>query len=221
LCSLYLGRVSLYNNVLYTVGKQKLNIFDVKKADEPKRYTDFYVGWGIETMYILNNKMFLGAKSGMRIYDISNEWSPMYLSQFWHVTSRDPVVVKGDLAFVTLRDGGNRWTNVNELDVVSIANIKKPELLKRYPMTHPHGLGIDGQTLFICDGDAGLKIYDITNPLDIDNNLIATFENINAFDVIPLNNILMLIGEDGLYQYDYADLQNINFLSKINVENSN
>ncbi|MCG8483289.1 MAG: hypothetical protein MJA31_08285, partial [Clostridia bacterium] len=216
-----MSRFGLYKEVLYIVDNNKLNIFDISDVNKPEEYTEFYAGWGIETMYILDDKMFLGTQSGMRIYDISNELSPMYISEFWHVTACDPVVVKDDMAYVTLRGGSTCWNNVNELDVVSISDINNPELVERYPMTNPHGMGIDGNTLFLCDGDAGLKIYDISDPLKIDENQIAVFSNINAFDVIPINNVLLLIGDDGLYQYDYSNLNDIQFLSKIDVEDSN
>ncbi|MEA3316621.1 MAG: hypothetical protein U9R54_01535, partial [Bacteroidota bacterium] len=74
-------------------------------------------------------------------------------------------------------------------------------------------------TLFICDGDDGLKIYDTSDPLNISSNIITSFSDINAFDVIPLNDVLMLIGENGLYQYDYSDLENIQLLSTITINN--
>lgn len=211
-------RFGLYENVLFAVDDSKLNIFSLNDPSKPVFYNEFYAGWNIETMYLLNDKMFLGTQNGMSIYDVSNPLSPMFISNFWHVTSCDPVVVKGNLAYITLRGGSSCWNNsTNELDVVSLVDLENPELLKRYPMTNPYGLGIDGETLFVCDGDAGLKIYDITDPLTIDENQIAIFSNINAFDVIPINGILLMIGEDGFYQYDYSNLLNIQFLSKIEI----
>jgi hypothetical protein len=85
-------------------------------------------------------------------------------------------------------------------------------------MTNPHGLGKDDNTLFICDGTAGLKVYDATIPTTISTTPIVTFNNIQATDVIPFNNKLLMIGEDGFYQYDYSNIQNITLLSKIAVE---
>ena len=84
-------------------------------------------------------------------------------------------------------------------------------------MFNPHGLGIDHPLLFICDGAAGLKVYDATNPLAISSNMIAHFPDIDTFDVIPLNGVLLLIGHDGLFQYDYSDPQNIVLLSHITI----
>ena len=62
-----------------------------------------------------------------------------------------------------------------------------------------------------------MKIYDATDPYRIDENLLQHYGNINAFDVIPINGVLMMIGEGGLYQYDYSDLDDITMLSQIEI----
>ena len=61
----------------------------------------------------------------------------------------------------------------------------------------------ENEKLFVCDGDSGLKVYDKS---DVEN-LVALnhFEDINTFDVIPLENSLLMVGEDVLYQYEYLD----------------
>ena len=70
--------------------------------------------------------------------------------------------------------------------------------------------------LFVCDGDSGLKIYDATNPLTCGDNMLENFTDIHASDVIPYNNIAIVIGDDGIRQYDYSDLSNFVLLSSIN-----
>ena len=157
--------------------------------------------------------------TGMHILDISSPESPVTLSTFRHVTSCDPVVVEGDYAYVTLRTGNFCAGNVNQLDVVDISDLRNPQLVKTYPMTNPHGLGIDNHTLFVCDGSAGLKAYDATDVNLIDDNLIAHHKDVHAVDVIPFNNVLMMIGQDGIFQYDYSDPRELKILSKINVSN--
>ena len=68
------------------------------------------------------------------------------------------------LAYVTLRTGTNCGGNLNTLDVVNIKDINSPKLVMSYGLTNPHGLGKDGDLLFICDGTAGLKVYDASDP---------------------------------------------------------
>jgi hypothetical protein len=103
------------------------------------------------------------------------------------------------------------------LSVVNVIDITLPKLVKTYPMYNPHGLGKDGNLLFICDGQAGLKIYNCSDVLHITDNLVYNYANINAFDVIPIGDVLVLIGEDGLFQYDYSNIRNISLLSTIPV----
>lgn len=86
-------------------------------------------------------------------------------------------------------------------------------------MTNPHGLGIDQGTLFICDGTDGLKVFDATNVSAISTNQLAHYKEINAFDVIPFQHVAMVIGKDGLYQYDYSDIKNIKLISKLPIVN--
>ncbi len=204
-------------NHLYIATINELKTFDLNDTANPIQKQDIYLGWNIETIYPFNNKLMIGSMSGMFIYDISNPESPKYISTFAHATQCDPVVAAGNYAYVTLRDGTECQGFGNELNVVSIADIYNPSLVKSYPMTHPLGLGIDNNTLFICDDEDGLKIYDATDVSNIASNQLAHYENVNATDVIPFNDVLMMIGNDGLYQYDYSNINNITLLSKIPI----
>jgi hypothetical protein len=151
----------------------------------------------------------------MVIYDISIPLSPQRKTSFQHARSCDPVIVDDTLAYVTLRGGTVCGGTTNVLIVVNIKDINSTRLVSTYPMTNPHGLGKDGDLLFICDGTAGLKIYDASDPRKISDNLIKEYPDIDTYDVIPVNGILIMIGDDGLYQYDYSDVMNIHLLSSI------
>jgi hypothetical protein len=82
-------------------------------------------------------------------------------------------------------------------------------------MTNPHGLSKDGNTLFICDGADGLKIYNATNLSSL--SLIKHIEGIETYDVIAYNSIALVVARDGLYQYDYSNPSDIRLLSKISL----
>jgi len=153
----------------------------------------------------------------MLIYDISSPALPVFISEYNHFQSCDPVVVQDGYAYVTER-AGNRCGNwQNLMEVIDIREILSPQLVKGYSMTEPWGLGIDNRKLFVCDGAAGLKIYDASDPLRIDENLLKTFTDVTAHDVIPVGNLLILLATDGIYQYDYSDLNNITLISRIPI----
>jgi hypothetical protein len=171
----------------------------------------------METLYRLGNKLFIGTTTGMLICDINVPEKPVQISSYDHLTACDPVIADEKYAYVTLRTGNRCANGSNLLEVIDISSITNPYLVKSYPMFNPHGLGMDGDLLFICDGDAGLKVYDKSDPLQILNNQVAHYKDFNTFDVIPLNNILMLIGENGIYQYDYSDPKNIKQISHLKI----
>lgn len=214
-----MARFGLYSDYLYAVDNANLYIFDVNNPESPNNIGKQNVGWDVETMFIYDGHMFLGTQSGMRIFSLQIATVPEYVSDFWHITSCDPVVISEGYAYVTLRGGNSCGNTVNRLDVIQLsADYKNNELLQSYPLNGPYGLGIDDQILFVCDGDAGLKVYDVADKKHIDEHQIASFANINTFDVIPVNNYLFMIGDDGFYQYDYSDLQNIHQVSFIPVK---
>jgi hypothetical protein len=86
-------------------------------------------------------------------------------------------------------------------------------LVKSYPLTNPHGLSKEGNTLFVCDGTAGLKVYDATNINSL--QLLTTVSGINTYDVVAYNGVAIVVTKDGLYQYDYTNRSNLKLLSKI------
>ncbi len=215
-----MARFGLYNDYLYAVDNSNLYMFDVKSPESPSSIGNQNVGWNVETMFLTDGHMFLGTQSGMRIFNLDVPTVPNYVGEFRHVTSCDPVVVSAGYAYVTLRGGNACGSNVNRLDVLRLSDsYVDNELLASYPLHSPYGLGIDDQILFVCDGEAGLKVYDVTDKLHIDDHQIASFPNINTYDVIPVNGYLFMIGDDGFYQYDYSDLQNISQVSVIPVAN--
>ena len=214
-----MARMNVVGNYLYGIDEWELNIFDLADESTPTEVANVNVGWGIETLFPYEDNLFIGAADGMYIFDNSNPIAPTFLSKFNHSRACDPVVVKDDVAFVTLRNGTECDGFANQLDVVDISNLSNPKLLYSYPMQNPHGLGINGDALFICEGQYGLKLFDKSDLSKIGSHLQNWVKDIHAFDVIPLDGgLLIMIGEDGLYQFDYSDPTKIKLLSVILTE---
>lgn len=212
-----MARFTLVGSYLYVINNYELMLFNISNGSNPVFAKDKYIGWNIETLFPYNDKLFIGSQTGMYVFNIMDPANPEYISQFRHASACDPVVVEGDYAYVTLRAGNLCGAIESQLDVIDISTIIEPKLVKTYAMEEPYGLGIDNDVLFICDGDAGLKIYDATDKLNIDSNMVASYPNMDAFDVIPLGDVLLLISIDGLFQYDYSSLDNITELSHIPI----
>ena len=210
-----MARFTIMNDRLYTVGISDLDVFNIVNANDPKHTNRLNVGWSIETIYPFKNRLFIGSQAGMFIYNVSNADAPVADGQFNHARSCDPVIADDDYAYVTLRSGTTCQGFTNQLDIVKLNNITDPVLQKTYPMKNPHGLSKDGDLLFICDGDAGLKLYNAANVMNL--QLIMEIGDIDAYDVIAMNKIALVVAKDGLYQYNYANPAEIRLLSKITV----
>ncbi|MGH2647843.1 MAG: LVIVD repeat-containing protein, partial [Ginsengibacter sp.] len=211
-----MARFAIAKNYLYTVSNADLNIFNISDAISPAFSNKVQVDWHVETIYPFADKLFIGSNNGMYMYDISSSPdNPVPLGEFTHVRSCDPVIADDKYAFVTLHSGTTCLGFNNELDVLQLNDFTNSSLLKIYDMSSPHGLSKDGNLLFICDGTDGLKIFNATDVMNL--RLIKHFSNLETFDVIANNNVALVVASDGLYQYDYSDVNNIHLVSKINV----
>lgn len=212
-----LARFALINNYMYSVSNDSLRVIDVSANLNPLLRSSIYLGWGMETIFPFKDKLFIGSNTGMLIYNVQNAANPTKEGSFSHVRSCDPVIADDNFAYVTLHSGNRCAGFTNQLDVLDITNIKLPQLLKSYQLTSPRGLSKDGNLLFICDGDDGLKVFNATDPLAI--ALLKQYKLPEANDVIAYNNIALVVAKDGLYQFDYTNVMDIKLLSKMGVQN--
>ncbi len=218
-----MARFTIVGSYLYAVDDYMMHVFDLVSPENPADVNDIDLGWGIETIYPFKNNLFIGSRWGMVVYNIDNPARPEYMSEVQHITTCDPVVANENYAFVTLRseDGNNTCGTafVNQLDVIDVSDVTNATLLYSYPMASPYGLGLDGDILFVAEGDAGLKVFDVSDVARIDRNQLQHLQGFNAYDVIPNQGILILTGSDGLYQFDYTNLDDIRMLSLIPASN--
>ena len=187
------------------------------------------VGDRIESIFNFQDKLFIGSGQGLFIYEISASGFPNFLSATNHfefeIYPCDPVVANATYAYVTLNAkrridnpcGGNFEVNANLLKIFDITNAENPELLMEYDLFAPKGVGLDGETLFVCDDTEGLKVFNVSDPLAIKR--IAHIDNFTAFDVIPLGGLLLVVGPTNVYEFDYTDLDNITLISSFSYGN--
>ena len=214
-----MARFTLMSGHLYAVDGSTMRVFDVKTAAEPKFIKPIDLGWGIETIFPFQEKLFIGSNRGMHIYDASTPDSPTRMSVYEHVVACDPVVVNEDFAFVTLRNGNSCFNNINQLQVIDIKDPYNPSLKKAYEMLNPHGLGLAGDNLYIAEGVHGLKSFKVSDVMAIDQNQMEFLESMKSVDLIPGPKSLIVIGPDGVCQYDYSTPSKLVKLSCIDVKN--
>ncbi len=208
------ARFTIAKNTLYVLNSNLLEIFNIHDAASPVRENSVDAGWGSETLFPLNDFLFVGANSGMTIFDLQNPTSPNRLSTFQHANACDPVVANEQNAFVTLRSGNACAGFTNQLEVINIENIRNPIRTATFNLRNPRGLTLMGNHLIVCDGEDGVVIFNIENE---DNPFIVSrFSEEHANDVLPVSaTVAVVSGENGIFELDLSDIEKPSLLSVI------
>lgn len=200
------------DNYLYTINTNELVLFQIDSNYQPRPWIKKNTETQAETLFQLNDMLFIGSVNGMLIYYISDASDPDYINRIEHMRSCDPVVADSNYAYVTLRGGTNCFTDINELQVIDIQDPLELSVIARKDMFNPHGLGVHSNHLIICDGPAGVKVVDIS---DADDPKIVNSDPISfAYDVIIDYPSALVVGENDLYQYDISKLPELSLTSQ-------
>lgn len=199
-----LARFAISGNYLYLVTYHTLTVYDITDAANPVKKTELNPGFDIETIFPYKDKLFLGAQTGMYIYSLANPANPVKEGSITHFRSCDPVVSNDSLSYVTLRSFGNNcgnWRNV--LNVYNIKDIKIPELVGTVDLKSPYGLGIKDKALYVCEGQNGLVLFDLANPIKPAKK--KEFTGQTYYDVIPFGNVLIAYIDKGVCFFDISN----------------
>ncbi|WP_276132901.1 LVIVD repeat-containing protein [Polluticoccus soli] len=208
-----LARFTIAQNYLYVVDDMKLYSYSLADAAKPQIKSTTNLGDNIETIYAYGDKLFIGSRNAMYIYSISDAANPEQLGQASHVRACDPVVAKDNYAYVTVRSGNTCGGTVSALMVYDITYIMSPVLERTITMHSPYGLGVKGNRLYVCNGAAGMNVYDITSPTN--PQLVKEFHDDTYYDVIPTNDLLICMVEGGTSLYQYESSQELVKAAKI------
>lgn len=208
------ARFTINGDYLYIVNHSELICYSIKDPTKPEHKSAQKVAWDIETIFPYKEYLFIGARSGMYIFSIQHSASPVYLSKFVHANACDPVYVENNRAYVTLRSGNECNGYTNQLDIIDVQNLLQPSKLSTHYMKQPHGLSVNQDFMVLCEGAFGFKTIKLKADASIQE--LGYFTNHAAYDVIMLSaQHVIIIGKDGLYQYNMENPSNPKLLSKI------
>jgi hypothetical protein len=214
-------RFAVKDNNLYVIAPKELKIYSLSGANvaHTSDISLTNLMTDAETVFPYKDLLFIGAMDGMLIMNNSNPSNPTQLGQYTHMRSCDPVVANDNFAYVSLNNDVNNPCDgySNQIDIVDIQTPSQPSLTRTYPMTQPKGIGIDNNILFVCDGKDGLKVFDANFPESLKDHQLASFTDMKGYDLIPNDGVLIMVGKDGIAQYDYSNVKSIKLLSKILV----
>lgn len=204
-------------NFLYIVNNSELIPVEISNPSKPVTNPKMKLtSENVETLFPYKKYLYMGTSNGILIYNTEgSENSPRYVSTISHVFGCDPVIVSDDVAFSTIRGGTScRNVTVNQLNLYDVSNPTFSNILRSYNMEEPYGLGIKDDLLFICQGFKGLYVYDYDkNTHNV--NLRHSYPDIHAFDVIVNGNTLIITADNGLFQFDISNKDNLVYQSKL------
>lgn len=199
-----INRIAELDGYVYVIGNSRLSVYD-NNGEFRQIYSDFAVSWQMETVFPFNDRLFIGTRNSVDIYNINDPSNPTYESGFWHATSCDPVLpVDGDIAYATLRTGDDNFCpgDDNALVVLDVSELTFVNQLQEIDMESPYGLTMIENRLYVGEGPNGLKIFDASDPRNL--QLIEHDRSIQAYDVLAhpvYSNIVMIAGPEGFSQY--------------------
>jgi hypothetical protein len=223
----YAGMLTIGDN-LYMISFDELNIMDVSDPASPVLKQTLKVSDNIESLFYNGDHLFVGSMEGMYIYSLQADGMLQFESltqyvEFEDVLPCDPIVANDTLSFSTLSTSGivdeggcARWVQINELRVYDIQDVSNPVLLSTIEMLEPKGLGLDGQYLFVCEKSDGIRVFDISDPSNLE--LIHSFPGFSAIDLIPAYGTLLVVGKDSLHQFDYTPIDSMYKLSTFEIK---
>lgn len=206
------ARFSIIDDKLLVLTSNELNAYSISNVSDIQLVGSSSIV-DAETIFPMGEYIFVGGQSGMSINKLNENGTLSYISDYAHSRSCDPVVANDGFAYVTLRSGNTCQGYTNQLDVLDIHDIFNPKLVNTHILTNPRGLTLLGSKLYVCDGPVGVRVFDLTDPRGTASGI---FDKLHANDILPVNSdVLVVSGEDGIYQLDVSDRDHPAFLSII------
>lgn len=195
-----LSRFAVAGDYLYCIDYSEVMAFDIEQPSRPQLKGRTTINWEIETLFPHGSTLFVGGQRGVYLVDISEGDSPRMISEFEHGRGCDPVVVEGDRAYVTLRSGTRCGEVEDQLHILDVSNLYQPRLLKSVDVNGPFGLAVQDGIVYLCDGNAGLKVIDAREPATA--RIIHEISDIAPHDAIALGGQLVVTTADRAIVYD-------------------
>ncbi len=213
------NRIASHENFVYVISRSEVSIFSGLGSFELLAKQG--IGWDMETIYPMENKLFIGTRNSMEVYDITDPVSPIREGSYWHETSCDPVLpVSVNTAYVTLRSGDFSACpgDTNELLVLDIDNNNWSGVseLQSFEMASPYGMSLIGDRLYVGEGANGLAIFDASNRTNL--RLIERDASVEAYDIIPhprITDVILIAGPNGFSQYRIGEAEEFFLISNV------
>ena len=216
-------RFTVYDHFMYVLNQNEVQTYDISQKDAPKLVHRLPTDYGLETITVYDHTIFIGSVTALYIVGLDNPAAPQILAKSDRLgdigfTGCDPVTVKGDYAFSTIKIIRNACGSVaaqSALVVYDVSDKTAPVSVGVYPMDIPNGLGYKDNYLFVCDeGSDQLRIFDISNPLDVKETAWAV-DIVDPYDLIVDGARMIVSSKTDFQIFDLEDVVHLKKLGQI------
>ena len=194
---------AVIDRFLYYVDQSELIALDITDPAKPKELSRLYIDWSIETLYPMEEYLYIGGQMGMYVVDRHNGAQPKMIGSLQHFRACDPVVVRDTFAFVTLRSGSGCGGSENTLLTVSVANPINPKLLNEKGVVTPYGLAVQDSLLFVANGENGYTLFRTEE--SIKPQIVKQWDDPPAKDFIWSGTSMYMMGFNQVHLVDVSD----------------
>lgn len=206
-------RFATLGDYMYTLNPNQLQTFDITDPSKPTLLSELETDYGLETIFIYEDRIYLGSRTGLFILGLDNPAEPNLLSQ----TARedeffgacDPVVVRDNYAYSTIKTIVNVCGNVNTrsaLLIYEVSDPSNPVLTQSFDLFIPNGLGYTDQFLYVCStGAETLRVFDISNPANVVERPDLDYPIEEPFDIIVDNDRMIVSSTDKFFILGLAE----------------
>lgn len=216
-------RFAVYDHYMYVLNLDEVQTYDITQKEHPALINRLKTDFGLETIVIYDNTIFLGSTTALYIVNIDNPAAPVIQAKSDRLSDLgfsgcDPVVVKGNYAYSTIKVIRNACGTIaarSALVVYDISDKSSPKTVGTYDLDIPNGLGYKDNFLFVCDeGSDQLRIFDISNPEALQEKPYSV--NITDPNDLIVDGDRMIVSSKTDFQiFDIADIVVIKKLGQI------
>lgn len=215
-------RFVVHNDYMYVLNLNEVKTFSLSDPDNPQLVNVLSTDYGLETIIIYDETIFIGSTNALYILGIDQPDSPELLSKNerggFFLEGCDPVVVKDNFAFSTIKIISNICGTINAESALIVYDVEdklNPVFIGQYPLNQPNGLGYKGDYLLVCDeGSQMVEVFDISNPYEVELTDYS-FGVSDPVDIIIKGEQAIISSKKEFRFYDISDLSDIRPLGVI------
>ncbi|MDH3652454.1 MAG: T9SS type A sorting domain-containing protein, partial [Saprospiraceae bacterium] len=203
----YINFSYVIDTILYVGSRDSLFIMRLDESGRPEPIKSIFTGW-ISDCTIQSNIAFLSAQGhGVRVYDVSDPFDPVYLSQLSHFSCHTKLF--NQYALTQCKNGGPIWVH-------DISDIENPEFISEVSFgDRLYETEIVGDYAILATG-SGILILDVENPsspVEVSRTWLRSPQSLELTGTLGF----VANGYAGFAIIDFADIENPRILSEINT----